>query len=137
MTDRELMQQALDALSPWAGEDANHTEQYASYNALRDRLERKEPGPVAWANREELKNIKNFDANIYANGGFDDAVPLYTTPPRRKPLTDEEIKEAVLDNPAYGAALMSMVSDDVTVVEFRQAINGIARAIETTHGIKP
>ena len=54
----------------------------------------------------------------------------------RKPLTDEEIKKAVLDNPAYGAALMSMVQDDVTVVEFRQAINGIARAIEAAHGIK-
>ena len=58
-------------------------------------------------------------------------------PPQRKPLTDEEIKEAVLDNPAYGAALMSMVQDDVTVVEFRQAVNGIARAIEAAHGIKP
>jgi hypothetical protein len=37
--------------------------------------------PVAWAHKEGLEKINDFDASIYARGGFDDAVPLYTTPP--------------------------------------------------------
>ena len=50
--------------------------------------------PVAWAHKEGLESIKNFDASIYANGGFDDAVPLYTSPPAQREwqgLTDEEV----------------------------------------------
>jgi hypothetical protein len=35
---------------------------------------------VAWAHKEGLEKINDFDASIYARGGFDDAVPLYTTP---------------------------------------------------------
>jgi hypothetical protein len=41
-----------------------------------------EQEPVAWAHKEGLESIKDFDASIYANGGFDDAVPLYTHPPQ-------------------------------------------------------
>jgi hypothetical protein len=37
--------------------------------------------PVAWAHKEGLEKINDFDASIYARGGFDDAVPLYTPPP--------------------------------------------------------
>jgi hypothetical protein len=50
--------------------------------------------PVAWAHKEGLEKINDFDASIYARGGFDDAVPLYTTPPAKREwtgLTDEEI----------------------------------------------
>lgn len=34
----EALKLALEALSPWAGEDANHTEQYAAYHAIREAL---------------------------------------------------------------------------------------------------
>jgi hypothetical protein len=47
--------------------------------------------PVAWAHKKALESISDFDASIYANGGFDNAIPLYTTPQQRKPLTNEEI----------------------------------------------
>jgi hypothetical protein len=51
--------------------------------------------PVAWAHKEGLEKINDFDASIYARGGFDDAVPLYTTQPAaQRPfvgLTDEEL----------------------------------------------
>jgi hypothetical protein len=43
-----------------------------------------EQEPVAWASKRELARIKDFDSTIYANGGFDGAVPLYTAPPRRE-----------------------------------------------------
>jgi len=56
-------------------------------------------------------------------------------PPARRPLTDEEIKLAVLSDPIYGAALMSMMRDGVTVAQLREAVSGIARAIERTHKI--
>jgi hypothetical protein len=50
--------------------------------------------PVAWAHKEGLEKINDFDASIYARGGFDDAVPLYTTPPAAQKtwvgLTDEK-----------------------------------------------
>jgi hypothetical protein len=52
---------------------------------------------VAWAHKEGLEKINDFDASIYARGGFDDAVPLYTTPPAAKRqwvgLTDEEKRQ--------------------------------------------
>jgi hypothetical protein len=45
-----------------------------------------------WADKQSLDQIANFDATIYAKGGFDNATPLYTTPPQRPwvGLTDEE-----------------------------------------------
>jgi hypothetical protein len=33
-----LLKQALEALTPWIGRDASHTEQYAAYHAIKERL---------------------------------------------------------------------------------------------------
>jgi hypothetical protein len=44
-------------------------------------------------------------------------------------LTDEEIKTAVLGDPIGGAALMSLMRDDVRLQEVVQAIQRIARAV--------
>ncbi len=63
-------------------------------------------------------------------------VPLYTAPPQRKELTEQQIKEAVLDDPIGGTALASMLRDEVTVAQLRQAINLIARAIEAAQNSK-
>ena len=54
MTEREALKMALEALSPWAGEDANHTEQYAAYHALRKALA--QPDPVPYWHSEFLKH---------------------------------------------------------------------------------
>lgn len=67
--------------------------------------EQEEPvEPVAWASKRALARIKDFDSTIYANGGFDDAVPLYTHPPRRewRSLSEEEIRQIALDTPIDG-----------------------------------
>jgi hypothetical protein len=47
--------------------------------------------PVAWAHKEGLEKINDFDASIYARGGFDDAVPLYTTPPAQPAPVQEPV----------------------------------------------
>jgi hypothetical protein len=56
-------------------------------------LEQPEQEPVAWASKRGLDRIKDFDATVYPKGGFDDAVPLYTHPPRREVEQEAHIKE--------------------------------------------
>ena len=85
----EALKLALEALSPWAGEDANHTEQYAAYHAIREALAEQpaQQEPVAWKDRT-YGNLHHQD--------FGNSIPLYTSPPARKPwvgLTDEEWQE--------------------------------------------
>ena len=83
MTDRELMQMALDALED-VGDEWGFTSQRTLpkrmnvIEALRARLSQPEPEPVAWMH----------DSHV----GFN--VPLYTAPPQREwqTLTENEIK---------------------------------------------
>ena len=77
MTDRALMQMALEALEL----EATRTpipETAAAMAALRARLAEPEPEPVAMAD-----GTFNHNCPI--------GTPLYTSPPTRRPLTDEEI----------------------------------------------
>ena len=84
-----------------------------------------EPEPVGTARWSDIGLISWRTGVVLPDG-----TPLYTAPPTRRPLTDEEIKLAVLNDPIYGAALMSMMRDGVTVAQLREAVSGIARAIE-------
>ena len=54
-----------------------------------------EQQPVAWISGKSLAEIKDFDATVYGRGGFDDATPLYTEPPKREwvGLTDVEMTD--------------------------------------------
>ena len=89
MTDRELMQMAIDALeqpSPIGGFD---NQAYVA-KALRDRLAQPEPEPVAWGNKKG-----EFKVHQEADDAFKStAIPFYTAPPKREcvGLTDEEIE---------------------------------------------
>ena len=109
MTDRELMQQALNLLDdinqcslPPTGiplpAEIDHV-----MEALRARLAQPEPEPVAWRfkigkNNDYLVSTKK-PGIVYSdgNGGtrVDNGEPLYTAPPQREwqGLTDEEIRE--------------------------------------------
>jgi hypothetical protein len=81
MTDRELMQEALYALT-YVG-DAK--EIYSdTIESLRARLAQPEPEPVAWWH--DMGDV--VDLNVSGRG-----VPLYTAPPQREwvGLTDEEM----------------------------------------------
>ena len=117
MTDRELMQQALDALidaadsqnwemqqnidqhGEWYRRSVNlkqsTTNSQAAIEALRARLAQPEPEPVAW-----MEVVKRIDPNsreiseqtILRNYDTGHGEPLYTAPPQREwqGLTDEE-----------------------------------------------
>ncbi len=142
MTDRELMQQALDALEllAWCENPATRVQVRKPRNGgsivtvyphkvatdaaapLRERLAQPEQEPVAniriWhKNGEQHAELWNWDKGIETlpDGYYD----LYTTPPQREPLTDEEIERACVP---LGAAMLSFTE--------------VARAIEAAHGIK-
>ncbi len=98
MTDREVMQMALDALegihvgnmTPMAEGNWNK-----AIEALRQALTQPEQEPVAWMDKEDCGDMTfTLIKPTYDN----DFIPLYTAP-SRKPwvgLTDEEIK-GILD----------------------------------------
>ena len=88
---------------------------------LRERLAQPEQEPVAWRWRERINSA--FDSWVISASEPPpysiEQQPLYTTPPHRKPLTDEEI-------------------DDLsrTMVKGSRSANWLCRAIEAAHGIK-
>ena len=94
MTDRELMQQALDAL-----ESECDATKFGAAEAIRARLEQPEPEPVAWFMEGTFEDgAPSFTQVCETDPEF--YVPLYTTPPQREwqGLTDEEIDELFLDH---------------------------------------
>jgi hypothetical protein len=136
------MQQALDALEllAWCENPATRVQVRKPRNGgsivtvyphkvatdaaapLRERLAQPEQEPVAniriWhKNGEQHAELWNWDKGIETlpDGYYD----LYTTPPQREPLTDEEIERACVP---LGAAMLSFTE--------------VARAIEAAHGIK-
>ena len=110
MTDDEkLMQQALDALL-----EMNYDQSYAKeVHALRERLAQPEQEPVAWADMD----VRGEDKGLSWTPGHFHTTPLYTTPPQRKPLTDEEITKVWCSSAIHGGM-------------------AFARVIEAAHGIK-
>ena len=119
MTDRELMQQALDALVSsrvfvTSREKIKHPEGTDWYDkritALREALAQPEQEPVAWMgahDRTDLYCRKPPQADV---------IPLYTAPPQREwqGLTDDEILEEYRQS--YGD------DGDLTDVYFARAI---------------
>ena len=68
-------------------------EQDLAITALRARLAEPEPKPVAWIQPDHLQKARRapFICRVEPTKRMVDFVPLYTTPPTRSPLTDEEI----------------------------------------------
>ena len=93
MTDRELMQQALDALESlqaWP-ETPENFKRFRAIEALRARLAQPEQEPVAWADKVDIDR-DGHDLWVSRQKPAKDGVPLYTTPPQREwvGLTDDE-----------------------------------------------
>jgi hypothetical protein len=92
MTDRELMQQALDALDLHAKQYPHMVKGYTAdaAEALRARLAQPEQEPVAF--RRHTSSVNQGWDEFSGTRAFDDDVPLYIAPPQREwqSLTDEE-----------------------------------------------
>lgn len=95
---REAAQQALDVMEDtrWAVADQAPNEDVAAHdkamNTLRAALSENQSEdvlgmvePVAWITPGQELHFSNYE-------GFQDWVPLYTAPPKRKPLTEEQIE---------------------------------------------
>jgi len=82
--------------------------------------------PVAWMYPDDLKRFETSEAYAEAysiemvSPTQGETVPLYTTPPQRKPLTDEEIGAIAKEHIAVGT----------------RSFQEFARRIEAAHGIK-
>lgn len=103
-------------VTPHASDCAVHNEPAYPKGACNCRAQ-PEQEPVAWMHP---------DGRIWTFGrGFDKStftIPLYTTPPQRKPLTDEDI--------------VKITSDPCLYIRGGDYRIDIARAIEAAHGIK-
>ena len=88
-----------------------------------------EQEPVAWAHQPPgMSTIYSIEPIPGP-----DSIPLYATPPARKPLTDEEIKNALMVDPAPIYRLMT--TGCITGAELNEIMKRVARAIERAHGI--
>ena len=112
MTDRELMQQALDAFE-YHVETAEVEDKRieAAIYALRTVLAQPEQEPVAWYHAEEYKTNFTTEPSHDLIGKY--WQPLYTAPRQWVGLTDEEIRS--LNNwwPSYKdkRSLMVLIRD--------------------------
>ena len=87
MTDRKLMQQALEALEGLA--DYRYTERVkATMSALRERLAQPEQKSVAWVDVKDAHHgpYEFHGKELLPVGKHD----LFTAPPQRKPLPKSE-----------------------------------------------
>lgn len=94
--------------------DAGHTRRPKGWD------KEQELEPVAWLSKGG-KGIWFHEPDASLN-----AIPLYTTPPQRKPLTDEQIQKCYETTGHY----QTLRPQD------KFAVFALARAIEAAHGIK-
>jgi len=85
-----------------------------------------EQEPVVWMYQDKSTHEVRFQKHMrdFVDHGATYETPLYTTPPQRKPLTDQEIwkNDTIMSaNSGYGATF--------------ETLREIVRAIEAAHGI--
>ena len=106
MTDREIMQQALEALTAYDGTNGA-SQRKRVLAALRDRLAQPEQEPVACP---YCKNSATLGA-LYYDQNCVGCVKRMTTPPQRtwQGLTDEEIEQGCKESWVTEQAFQSAV----------------------------
>ena len=88
--------------------------------------------PVAWCHLSYNDDGSSIPDSLQHCPDSYCTTPLYTAPPKRNPLTDEQIRE-IADSDVYQVVVFAdgtkgIALDKVTVCDF-------ARAIEAAHGI--
>jgi hypothetical protein len=113
---------------------------YRAFQTIREALAETEQYPVAWMYHGILHNGTPHDRPsliwrpeymdaMSANMGAK-ATPLYTAPPQRKPLTDEQLRKLARD------AGIKLMNDETLALGYMPAtIKKFACAIERAHGI--
>ena len=131
MSLRQAAQQALEALIPLANAncpnerecltDEDHERAAEAVEALHAALAEPEQEPVAWWNGRETAWFEH--ELMGTNPPIENAIPLFTAPTPRRPLTDEEMRECA----------QSMNAEPLA--EGWPELIKFARAIERAHGI--
>ena len=117
----DAMKQALEALYNMVedGDETDKRQAIAAITALRFAIEQAErQEPVAWANINKHGDITHTSNKRmpWAN------TPLYTAPPQRQPLTEEEIIEHFKARVDTGSLLS--FADGVRFAERKHGIGG-------------
>ena len=94
---------------------------------LKAQLAQPEQKPVAWMGTDIEGNPNKFRLNFFSG-----AIPLFTTPPQRKPLTDEEIINKCLES----GFERNCLGWSFTYGKLDYHLLKLARAIEAAHNIK-
>ena len=120
---QEVLKLALEALEVLGWQPTEEAMDYRdnAITAIKEALAQPEQEPVAWMSEhrfDELRKGFTVMTTLTKQRVFEDDVAIYTTPPQRKPLTDEEIEDLYFDK-------FSM-----------SELKAFARAIEAAHGIK-
>mgnify|MGYP003334746979 CR=1 FL=1 len=111
----EAMKQALEALEKWAG-GADEP----AITALRQAIaEAEKQEPVAWTSLWALDGSCNIDFDVDKVSALPVGTKLYTHPPKREPLTDEQIEKIIKAN-----------------MSLQMNLAGIRQDFEAAHGIK-
>jgi hypothetical protein len=128
MTKDEALKMALETLENLWRRDFDSGK---TITAIKAALAQPEQEPVAYMYPADLKRFETSecfaDAFSISVGSptLGTTIPLYTSPPKRQPLTDEQIEEIV----------DAHTSDDGQGYDIWCDGRGVARAIEAAHGI--
>ena len=134
---REAMKLALEALKNFEKAGLATLKTIDAITALRQALEQPEPEPVAWVERDGELVWNNREAAIGRN--------LYTSPPKREPEPEPVIdKSAAIRiatslgwTPQRKPLTDEEIDNAVWHLGFGQlSLREVARAIEAAHGIK-
>ena len=131
----EALEEAADAIDSWGSYASGYfqvkhdlesdiSKAKSAITAIKEALAQPEQEPVAWMCADESLINKGYARFSHVCMG-DWKIPVYTNPPQRKPLTDEEVQYA-LESAFLGSDEKRNWQDDLRV----------ARAIEAAHGIK-
>jgi hypothetical protein len=139
MTKDEALRLAFEAMkikqqvTMWAN-DGDKAKFNKAIKAVEAALEAKDE-PAAWMYPDDLKRFETSEAYAEAysiemvSPTQGETLPLYTTPPQRKPLTDEEMQRIIHEH----TKLNPNQRDDKQLIGY---IINATRAIEAAHGIK-
>ena len=144
MTKDKALRLALEALEnlfgipdKWTGEGGGDVAVWrlgGSYRAqeaikaIKAALEAKDE-PVAWMREDGTLHFA--DKNIFYVGQ-----PFYTTPPQRKPLTDEEVRKVARLFSNRVAEMCNVDADDHWKYHSEEVVDDVKFVLKAAHGIK-